>query len=126
MPAVVVFLIDAVLVIIFAAIGRASHNEGLDIAGIAETGWPFLGALGLGWIVAHSWKRGAPRTVVEGLPVWAVTVAAGMLLRRATGEGTAVAFIIVATVTLAFLLLGWRFIARLIINKRTSSRASAA
>ena len=58
--------------------------------------------------------------------MWAVTVAAGMLLRRATGEGTAVAFIIVATVTLAFLLLGWRFIARLIINKRTSSRASAA
>lgn len=125
MPAAVVFLVDVFLVAAFATIGRVSHAEGLSLAGVAETAWPFLAGVVLGWIVAHSWKRGAPRTVVEGLPVWAVTVIAGMLLRHAVGQGTATAFIIVATVTLAVFLLGWRFVARLIITKRTSSRASS-
>lgn len=124
MPAVVVFLIDAVLVVVFATIGRLSHSEAMTVSGIAETSWPFLAGVALGWIVAHSWKRGAPRTVVEGLPVWVVTVVVGMLLRHAAGEGTATPFIIVATVTLAVFLLGWRLIARLIMSKRKPTPTS--
>ncbi|MGZ8803446.1 MAG: DUF3054 family protein, partial [Mycobacterium sp.] len=37
-----------------------------------------------------------------------------MLLRKATSQGTAVSFIVVASLTTAVLLLGWRAAARLI------------
>ncbi len=33
---------DAVCVLVFCAIGRRSHAEGITIAGVAETAWPFL------------------------------------------------------------------------------------
>ena len=43
--------------------------------------------------------------------VWVASVAGGMLLRRVTGEGTAVSFVVVATVVLGAALLGWRAVA---------------
>ena len=42
----------------------------------------------------------------------ASTVVVGMLLHRVTGEGTAWSFVLVATVVLTALLLGWRLVAR--------------
>ena len=33
---------DIVCVIVFCTIGRRSHAEGMTVAGIAETAWPFL------------------------------------------------------------------------------------
>ena len=56
--------------------------------------------------------------VQSGLPVWAITVALGMVLRALSGQGVAVAFVIVATITLAVFLLGWRGIARLAARRR--------
>ena len=44
--------------------------------------------------------------------VWVATVVIGMLLRKLTGQGTAVSFIVVASLTTVALLLGWRAIAR--------------
>jgi len=38
----------------------------------------------------------------------------GMALRVVSGQGTAVAFIVVATVFTALLLLGWRLVARMV------------
>jgi len=46
--------------------------------------------------------------------VWVATVAIRMLCRSLSGQGTAVALFIVATVTLAIFLIGWRAIAPLI------------
>ncbi|WP_374206525.1 DUF3054 domain-containing protein [Microbacterium sp. VKM Ac-2923] len=112
-------LTDVVMVVVFAAIGRATHDGdvlGPFGAGLATTAWPFVAALLAGWLVARAWRR--PTSVVRsGLPVWVVTVVLGMLLRTLSGQGVAVAFVIVATVTLALLLLGWRGVARLVARR---------
>lgn len=113
-------LLDIVLVVIFAAIGRATHDGdvlGPFGSGLATTAWPFVAALLIGWLVTRAWRR--PTAVVRtGLPVWAITVALGMVLRALSGQGVAVAFIIVATITLAVFLLGWRGVARLAARRR--------
>ena len=44
--------LDTALVIVFAVIGRSSHAEGLDVAGVWGTAWPFLTGLAVGW-----WRR---------------------------------------------------------------------
>lgn len=107
--------IDVFLVLVFAAIGRASHGE--ELSGLLVTAWPFLGGLALGWLVTLAWR--APAAPVRtGLGVWVVTVAGGMLLRAATGQGTAIAFIVVATVTLLVLLVGWRVVAAVARRRR--------
>ncbi|MDQ1083678.1 MULTISPECIES: DUF3054 domain-containing protein [Microbacterium] len=114
--------LDVVLVVVFAAIGRATHDGdvlGPVGLGLATTAWPFVAALLVGWLVARAWRR--PIDVLRtGLPVWAVTVVLGMLLRALSGQGVAVAFVIVATVTLALLLLGWRGIARTVSRTRAA------
>lgn len=109
-------VVDAVLVVVFAAIGRASHQEGDAVLGVLGTAWPFLlGAL-VGWLVVRAWRR--PLSVrPTGLVVWVAAVAVGMALRAATGEGIAPAFIIVATITLAVFLLGWRAVVALVTRR---------
>ncbi|MDQ1113443.1 peptidoglycan/LPS O-acetylase OafA/YrhL [Microbacterium testaceum] len=113
-------VIDLVLVVVFAAIGRATHDGdvlGPAGSGLATTAWPFVVALLVGWLVTRAWRR--PAAIAKtGLPVWAITVALGMVLRALSGQGVAVAFVIVATITLAVMLLGWRGIARLASRSR--------
>jgi hypothetical protein len=99
--------VDVVCVLVFCAVGRRSHDEGLNIAGIATTAWPFLSGTGVGWLAARAWRR--PTAVVPtGVVVWVCTVAVGMLLRRATSAGVAASFVVVASTVTALLLLGWR------------------
>lgn len=108
---------DVVFVVIFATIGRASHERGLTALGVLETAWPFLAALAVGWLVTFAWR--APLSVVRtGLPVWVITVLGGMVLRAITGMGTALPFVIVATLTLLLLLVGWRVVAQLFMRAR--------
>lgn len=110
------FAADLLCVAVFCTIGRRSHAEGLSIAGIAETAWPFLTGTVVGWLFSRGWQR--PMSLAPtGVVVWACTVVVGMLLRKATSQGTATSFIVVATLTTAVLLLGWRAAARL-INRR--------
>jgi peptidoglycan/LPS O-acetylase OafA/YrhL len=105
-------VLDAGFVIAFAAIGRASHDENV-LTGLALTAWPFLASLALAWIVLRAWRRPlAP--LRTGTGVWLITVAGGMLLRALTGQGVALAFIIVATIVLMLLLVGWRGLATLV------------
>ena len=105
--ATLALLVDVLLVVVFATIGRRNHAEGLAAAGIAATAWPFALGTAAGWVASRGWR--APTSVVAtGVPVWAASVVGGMLLRRLTGEGTAVSFVVVATVVLGALLLGWR------------------
>ncbi|WP_430648136.1 DUF3054 domain-containing protein [Agromyces sp. GXS1127] len=116
---------DVVLVVVFAAIGRASHDESVDAAGVWATAWPFLVGLAVGWIAVRGWRR--PLAVRStGVASWLATVIVGMLLRLATGAGAAVAFVIVATVTLALFLLGWRAVAALARRSRSRARRDAA
>lgn len=112
--------IDVLLLLVFAAIGRASHNE--SSTGLFETAWPFLGALAAGWLIMRAWRH--PRRILwTGLGVWAVTVIGGMLLRLASGQGTAFAFILVATASLGLLLIGWRVLVLLLARRRTRDEA---
>jgi drug/metabolite transporter (DMT)-like permease len=122
LPAVVV---DVVLVLVFAVIGRASHNE--NAAGFLLTAWPFLVALLLGHAIA-ALLPGRPRrpwSVLWGLVVWVITVIGGMLLRIATGDTAQVAFIIVATLTLGVFLVGWRALTALLRRRRAAAVADA-
>lgn len=97
--------LDVVLVLAFVLIGRASHSEGL--AGVLTTLWPFLAGLMIGWLVLRAWRQ-PQRLVWTGLGVWLFTVAGGLLIRAAVGQGVQLSFVIVTTVVLAFFLLGWR------------------
>ncbi len=108
--ALAAFAIDVVLVVAFAAIGRASHESGIlgeGGLGLLTTAWPFVAALAVGWVVSRAWRTPfAP--LRAGVPIWAATVIGGMLLRMLSGQGTALPFIVVATLTLLLLLVGWR------------------
>ena len=98
--------------LLFALIGRISHVKGVTVMGIIDTAWPFLVGLALGWAAARLRSGTWPRTVVQGLPVWLLTVAVGLVLRVVSGGGGApISFAVVATVVLGTFLLGWRALA---------------
>ncbi|MCV7078997.1 DUF3054 domain-containing protein [Mycobacterium szulgai] len=100
-------VIDVVAVLVFCALGRRSHDEGINVTGVATTAWPFLSGTVVGWLLSRAWQR--PTAVAPtGLIVWVCTVAVGMLLRKASSAGVAASFIVVASTVTAVLLLGWR------------------
>jgi hypothetical protein len=104
---VLAFAADAVCILIFVAIGRRNHTEGVTLAGVAQTAWPFLVGLAAGWVLYRAWR--APTAVrPTGIIVWLSTVAIGMVLRAGTGAGIALSFIAVATAFTGVLLVGWR------------------
>lgn len=101
------FLADLVCVVVFCTIGRRSHAEGITLAGVAETAWPFLTGTVVGWLLSRGWQR--PTSLAPtGVVVWVSTVVIGMVLRKLTSAGVAVSFIVVASLVTAVLLLGWR------------------
>ncbi|MFB7876927.1 DUF3054 domain-containing protein [Nocardia sp. NPDC056064] len=105
------FAVDAVLVIVFCAIGRRSHDEAV-LAGLLKTVWPFGIGLLLGWAVAMFLARDSRFDATSlwpgGIVIWACTLVGGMALRAVSGQGVAVSFVIVAACVLALFLLGWR------------------
>jgi peptidoglycan/LPS O-acetylase OafA/YrhL len=117
--------LDVAAVVVFVILGRRSHHEdGSWLAGTWRVAAPFLIGLAVGWLIARAWR--APQALVTGVVVWLATVAVGMVLRHTVFDrGTAVAFVIVALITLALLLLGWRAIAAR-ASRRLSSRIPAA
>ncbi|MGM7672027.1 DUF3054 domain-containing protein [Microbacterium sp. A93] len=114
-------VIDVVLVAVFCVIGRLSHAEGIfsDIPGLLNTTWPFIVAV----LVAHAvvlMRRARAERMSTGAAIWAITVVGGLLLRAVSGQGTALPFIIVATLVLALFLIGWRAILVLVRRVRTA------
>ena len=109
--------VDVIAVLVFCAVGRRSHDEGLSITGLAATAWPFLAGTVSGWLVSRAWQR--PTAVVPtGVVVWLCTVAVGMLLRKVSSAGVAASFVLVAALVTALLLLGWRAALALILRWR--------
>ncbi|SPM33173.1 membrane protein [Mycobacterium rhizamassiliense] len=110
-------LADVVGVLVFCAVGRRSHAEGLTLAGIAATAWPFLTGTLIGWLASRGWRR--PTAVAPtGLTVWVCTVVVGMLLRKLSSAGVAVSFVVVASTVTALVLLGWRAALGLALRRR--------
>ena len=111
----VAVVLDVLCVLVFVVIGRANHTQGESVAGIASTSWPFLCGLAAGWAAARAWRR--PLALrPAGIGAWLGAVAVGMIVRVVAGQGTAVAFIIVALAFLGLFLLGWRVLARFLIR----------
>jgi hypothetical protein len=109
---------DFIGVLVFCAVGRRSHDEGLSATGVAATAWPFLTGTVVGWLASRAWQR--PTAVVPtGVVVWLCTVAVGMLLRKASSAGVAASFVLVAALVTAVLLLGWRAVVALSMRRRS-------
>lgn len=105
------FVVDAVLVVAFAVIGRSAHDESLTPGGILATASPFIVGTVIGWLVVRI-RRGAwPLEVGPGITVWFSTLLIGMLLRVIVLDSFAWAFLAVAAGVLAVLLVGWRALA---------------
>lgn len=117
--------VDVVAVLVFAAVGRRSHDEGGSLAGVLATAWPFLAGTVVGWLLSRAWAR-ATSLLPTGVTVWLSTVVFGMLLRRLTGHGTAAAFVVVALVVLGAFLLGWRGVRHLLVRRRAAGRPGTA
>ena len=99
--------LDVAGVLVFVTVGRRNHNEGTAIDGVITVATPFLIALAIGWLVCRAWRR--PMSLRIGAIVWMTTVVVGLLLRNLVFDrGTATAFVIVATLFLGAVLLGWR------------------
>lgn len=110
-------VLDVVLVVVFAVLGARTHHDGaLSVDAVADVAWPFLVGLGL----VHALHR-VPLSVRFGLFAWASTVIVGMVLRQLTGDGTAFAFIVVATLFNLVTLVGWR-----LVSAAVSKRSDAA
>jgi hypothetical protein len=117
-------LVDALAVLVFAAIGRRSHDEGLAVVGILEVAAPFLVGALVGALASRSWRN--PLSFRNGLAVWAGAVVVGLLLRWAFVDRPPVTFVVVATVSLAVLVHGWRGAARgILVLRRRAARHPA-
>lgn len=113
-PLPLVLLLDAVVLLVFAGVGRREHDSGNPVLGVVDTAWPFLVGAAVGHLLVTLALRRAPATVVAGLVVWVSSIVVGMLLRQATDQGTAGSFIVVASCFTGFFLLGWRLVAGLL------------
>ncbi len=113
------FVADAAFIFLFIFIGTRNHDTDTDTAGVFSTAAPFLIALLVGWCALQVWK--APLKVANGVGLWLITITIGMLLRHfAFDKGTAGAFVVVATIFNAFTLVGWRFIAEQLSERKAS------
>jgi hypothetical protein len=109
--------IDVFVVVLFVAIGRRNHDESSAFAEVLRTAAPFLVGLAVAWTAVRAWQR--PTSVWTGVAIWPVTVLVGMVLRRlAFDRGTATSFVVVATVFLGVLLVGWRALVPVVDRRR--------
>ena len=112
-------VLDLVCVLAFVALGIQAHTAADSVLRVAS---PFLAALAIGWVIAIPLKPAD--SLRAGFVIWLVTLVGGMLLRRVGGDGTALAFVLVATTFLALTMLGWRGIAALVTRRRDPARGS--
>ena len=115
--------IDLLLVAVFAVIGQLSHYGTLTSGGWWSIAWPFLVGTLIAWVLLRLLHRPGG-AVGSGVVVWLVTLVAGMLLRQVGGQGTAPAFVVVATLTLGALLVLPRVVARFGAGRGPYARTS--
>jgi Protein of unknown function (DUF3054) len=111
--------VDVICILVFAIVGRSSHNESTDLLGIVHTTWPFLIGAIAGMIAGRIWRR--PTAVATGVFVWLGALVVGMALRFVSGGGVQLSFVIVAGCVLAVFLIGWRAALKLIRRAVPSS-----
>lgn len=115
--------VDVIAILLFAIVGRSSHAEATTATGVLETAWPFLVGGLVGVLISRGWRR--PTALTTGVVVWLSTLVLGMLLRLVSGSTAQIPFVIVATIVLGVLLVGWRAAFSLIQRARTHRGVSA-
>lgn len=110
---------DLVAVIVFAAVGRASHAESDGLLGLLTTAAPFAAGLLVAW--ATPWLRVRPAGLRAGAVVLAGTAVLGLALRAVFLDRLPLSFAIVAVISLAVLLLGWRGVA-MFVSRQVAAR----
>jgi hypothetical protein len=108
--------LDVTAVLVFAAVGRRAHAEGLAVVGVLEVAAPFLVGLLAGWVAGRAWR--APLRMPAGATVWLATAAVGLALRAAVTHRLPVSFVAVATVSLGVFLVGWRAVTLAVLHVR--------
>ena len=111
---------DSVAVVVFAAVGRLSHGEADDLVGLVGTAAPFGVGLVAAW--ATPVVRRDPVAWGAGAVVLVCVAGIGLVLRAGFTGRLPLSFAVVATVSLAILLLGWRGLAALV--SKTAHRAA--
>lgn len=114
-------VVDLLLVVVFAAIGRRNHDEGGGLIETLTVAAPFL----IGYVLAAAAFRldRAPTDVRRALKVAVAGVGIGLVLRGVVfGRGLAPAFVVVAVITITALIVGWRIVATGIARSRAGAR----
>ncbi|MBG6225532.1 hypothetical protein IWX63_002105 [Arthrobacter sp. CAN_A2] len=108
---------DVVLILVFAASGRRTHEHGVTVAGVLDTAWPFLLAYAVAALAARAW-RSPGAAWPTGVVLWLVTVAGGLAVRAMSGAGVAPSFQVVTLIVLGAFLLLPRVVLRTIRRRR--------
>ncbi|MCS6711123.1 DUF3054 domain-containing protein [Brachybacterium sp. EF45031] len=107
---------DALAVVLFTAVGLIQHGERLTTMNLVIVAWPFLLGMLLGHLAVQAWKR--PFALwPTGVFVTAITVVGGMAVRTFLGAPPQVSFVVVTSLVLALLMLGWRLVARFVTGR---------
>lgn len=115
-------LLDVTAIVLFATLGRSTHTAGTSFSGILGTAAPFLIGAAVGWLLGSAWDR--PGAIRTGLVTAGSALTVGMVLRRmAWGRGTAASFVVVATVMMFALIVGWRAPLQLADRRRAEVRS---
>lgn len=113
-------LVDVVWILLFALLGRESHEGDTAALAVLGVAWPFLAGYAATALVVGLRRR--PRSVGRGAVVWLGSVAGGMAIRTVLeGRLPETAFIIVALLFLGAGLVGWRVVAALVCRRRRAT-----
>jgi hypothetical protein len=113
-PTTLAVALDLLAVVVFATAGKRSHAEHGGLAEVLVIAWPFAVGAAVGWAAHLAIRRTPPVAPVAGVWVAGGAVVVGHLLRIVSGRGTAPSFVVVSAVVLLVLLVGWRWVARLV------------
>lgn len=107
---------DTLAVALFALLARIAHNTAdfpFSWMGVVSTGWPFLLGAWAGLGAMRIAGKPVGRIVPTGLVVWISTVVVGLVIWGIRNAKVPhISFIIVATLSSAVLILGWRLLSR--------------
>lgn len=113
-------LVDVVWILLFALLGRESHEGDTAALAVLGVAWPFLAGYAATALVVGLRRR--PRSVGRGAVVWLGSVAGGMAIRTVLeGRLPETAFIVVALLFLGAGLVGWRVVAALVCRRRRAA-----
>ncbi|MEY2966774.1 MAG: hypothetical protein RLY50_824 [Actinomycetota bacterium] len=114
------FAFDAFCVLALVVVGTRNHETDTGVAAVLGVGVPFWIALVAASLLSQVSRD--PQSTTAAATAWIGTVSVGMVLRNLVFDrGTAVPFVIVASLFLFATMFGWRAVARRRAHATTGS-----